>query len=349
MRKLLSQSQKQIDYENVVNQTGLILTLKELVRCLFVDQVSSDVMFAAYYMKLEVCWILANLFYSKEEVCMHILTDNENGQIKQSSIFEFLIRGLDGDMALLDLVTFNFANLVNDQGPCQFIVSQVNLISRFQKIVETMKLPKDVLISITSIIERVVHHDDRMHKSLLKKADRCGAILICKAIIADSEESNESFKSVLSAMKNITDNASDDILLIVGAGPAIERFIELHIKHFNEMDVHINLSRILANLCASSDSTILERLVYYGIFERLYADMILGTKDMGTEALWALSNIVADSSIYCKKLTDNKIFEKVIKMGRSNILRQRHEALIVLTHIAAGMNASEIMKIFLDY
>lgn len=65
-------------------------------------------------MRLEISWILANLFYSSEQVCLDMLTEVRDGHRKQSSIFEFMVRGLDGDSAMLDLTTFNFANLMHD-------------------------------------------------------------------------------------------------------------------------------------------------------------------------------------------------------------------------------------------
>jgi hypothetical protein len=161
IRKLLAQEGEKIDYEVVIQNTCIVQTLKELANILFTDQQSPDIKFAAYYMRLEVSWILANLFYTKEEVCMSILTELENGHRKQSSIFEFLVRGLDGDMPLFDLTTFNISNLMSDRKPTELFLESVDLINRFQVMVSTTKLHKEVLLNIISIIELICTQDER--------------------------------------------------------------------------------------------------------------------------------------------------------------------------------------------
>jgi hypothetical protein len=123
----------------------------------------------------------------------------------------------------------------------------------------------------------------------------------------------------------------------------------MHVKYFNNLEIHINLSRILANFCASGSAILLEKLFFYGVLERIHADMNLGNKQMVTEALWAVSNLIADNSMYCKKVVNNGIFDKVLQLGRSKELSQRKEALITLSYIANYMPASELMELCLNY
>ena len=42
---------------------------------LLVEHTHPDLVFVAYYMKLELTWIIANLTYGSDHLCLDILTD----------------------------------------------------------------------------------------------------------------------------------------------------------------------------------------------------------------------------------------------------------------------------------
>jgi hypothetical protein len=66
-------------------------------------------------MKLELTWILANLTYGSDQVCLDILTDgpiNDIGHRKLSSVVEFLRKALEEDYAMKELVSHVFGNLM---------------------------------------------------------------------------------------------------------------------------------------------------------------------------------------------------------------------------------------------
>lgn len=139
------------------------------------------------------------------------------------------------------------------------------------------------------------------------------------------------------------------MLGLVSAGNSIELLVELHVKHFNELDVHVQISRILANIATTSNPITIESLMFHHYLERLHADMNLGTNDMIAEAVWAVSNLVADSPDNCKRVVENAIFEKILQLSRSNSLRQRKEALIALSYIVTTMKPPEVMQVCLLY
>lgn len=72
VRKLLGK--EETDYDKLAEDTVIIHTVKEVINMLLVDQTHPELVCVAYYMKLELTWILANLVYANDKVCLELLT-----------------------------------------------------------------------------------------------------------------------------------------------------------------------------------------------------------------------------------------------------------------------------------
>lgn len=89
IRKLLSQSANP-PVELITKNTELINYLKEILMFLHQDFSNPDIIFVAYYMKLEITWILTNLCYGPAEISMVLLTEGQicatTGNLKLSIV-----------------------------------------------------------------------------------------------------------------------------------------------------------------------------------------------------------------------------------------------------------------------
>jgi hypothetical protein len=100
----------------------------------------------------------------------------------------------------------------------------------------------------------------------------------------------------LAALKQISDNASDEIIDLIACGSTITHLINLHVTYFSNLNIHSSLSRIFANMLSSSSLQVTANLMFQGILDRLHADMNTEIPTLVHEACWASSNITADSS-----------------------------------------------------
>ena len=89
--------------------------------------------------------------------------------------------------------------------------------------------------------------------------------------------------------------------------------------------------------------------MFHNYLDRLHADINQGDVEMVTEAVWAVSNLIADCPDNCRRVLDNEVFNKIYKLARSHVLKQRKEALIVLSYIVTSMTPPEVMQTCLDY
>ena len=60
---------------------------------------------------------------------------------------------------------------------------------------------------------------------------------------------------------------------MIAAGSTITHLISLHINSFNNISIHVNVSRILNNMLASSNIEVIGKLMLNGILDRLHADI----------------------------------------------------------------------------
>lgn len=77
----------------MANDTVIVRTVKDMIGMLLTEQTNPELAFIAYYIKLEMMWILANLMYASDDVCYEILTEgppNDEGQRKLSPVVEFI-------------------------------------------------------------------------------------------------------------------------------------------------------------------------------------------------------------------------------------------------------------------
>jgi hypothetical protein len=157
IRKLLGQPD--VDFDKVANETAIVRTVQQMIEMLLVDQINPDLAFVAYYIKLEMMWILANLMYASDDVCFSILTEgppNEEGQRKLSSVVKFISMALEGDIPMKDLVIHVLYNLtVIDFNISKMLLEQTELVDKFNASLSLEKLPKEVVGGITEILNNL--------------------------------------------------------------------------------------------------------------------------------------------------------------------------------------------------
>ena len=103
-----------------------------MIWMLLVEHTHPDLVFVAYYMKLELTWIIANLTYGSDHLCLDILTEgpiNDSGQRKLSSVVEFLSKALEGDNSMKELATHVYGNLmVSDFNIAKMLLEQTQVV-----------------------------------------------------------------------------------------------------------------------------------------------------------------------------------------------------------------------------
>lgn len=185
-----------------------------------------ELVFVAYYMRLEIAWILANLTYTSNEVCYEMMVEGPQLQgipRKLSCIVEFISSGLDGDMAMADLITFMLGNLSFDSDTSRLLLDATGFLAKFQRLVSSQTIPPQVLENVSRVCDNLARLDER--EDLLKKQERVEIICIVKSIILEAKTKNDSFLCSLSALKAISDNADDYVLGLIGAGSMVEHLI----------------------------------------------------------------------------------------------------------------------------
>ena len=90
-------------------------------------------------------------------------------------------------------------------------------------------------------------------------------------------------------------------------------------------------------------------MINEGVIGRLHADLNLSNQEMVTEALWATSNLAADLPNVCKTLVQNEIFDRILSLAKSQVLKIRKEALITLSHVATTLDSVDMIKLCLSY
>lgn len=104
--------------------------IKDMCASLRTQHFQIDLQCCTHYMKLEIAWILANLTFASDDVCVQLMTDQPKGEpAKLSPIVEFIASSLQGDMEMFDMIIWVIGNLVYSED-CAKIMLQLDFLTK---------------------------------------------------------------------------------------------------------------------------------------------------------------------------------------------------------------------------
>jgi hypothetical protein len=95
--------------------------------------------------------------------------------------------------------------------------------------------------------------------------------------------------------------------------------------------------KTFSNLVAQTDPNICRTLILRGLLN-LLSDAIESSEKMQIEAMFALSNIAADSEWGCQAVMEHRVFEKLLVCTRHIAMGVRKEAVITLANLIVTCN-----------
>jgi hypothetical protein len=98
-----------------------------------------------------------------------------------------------------------------------------------------------------------------------------------------------------------------------------------------DASIHFLVLKTLSNIISSSSKTMCLNLVQKGILNLLCSD--LQKSKFAIEAMWALSNIAADSEWCAQAIFQHVVFEKIIIFALDLNNAMRREALITICNL----------------
>jgi hypothetical protein len=98
-----------------------------------------------------------------------------------------------------------------------------------------------------------------------------------------------------------------------------------------DASIHFLVLKTLCNIISSSSTTMCLTLVQKGILNLLFSD--LQKSKFAIEAMWALSNIAADSELCTQAIIEHVVFEKIIIFALDINIAMRREALITICNL----------------
>jgi hypothetical protein len=78
----------------------------------------------------------------------------------------------------------------------------------------------------------------------------------------------------LRTLSYLTDNAEDCDLSLVACGTLPSKILQMHVQYFGDPELSSFLSRLIYNLLSSSQREIVQNLVFYGVMDRIHADLL---------------------------------------------------------------------------
>ena len=167
---------------------------------------------------------------------------------------------------------------------------------------------------------------------------------------------------VINALKHLSLNASDDIILTIAGpdGKTVVRVLTLLKKSLNLNNWLRYLEpclSIISNMLASSNahvSQIILRNTYISLLDICDKLITFSIKNLEldhiTDVLWSLSNIAADSEEYIEMLLRHPIMHQVVKLGLKTGVNQtsidiRGEVIYIISNIVLCGSVHQAQKL----
>ena len=171
---------------------------------------------------------------------------------------------------------------------------RLDFLTKFQMVVCEKKLYKDTIDRVMWCLQAMAAGANEENKRFLQFPDKVKMIMIAKSVVQDATKKSEGFADALATLKSLSDNADDRILTLIGCGDMPSCLINLHAQYFGDLQIHMLVLRILANLMTTSKKDVVQKLIFHGVLDRLHADMQQTNFELVCEACWSCGNLACD-------------------------------------------------------